>query len=63
MSLSFHYLPDPLPPLFIPRYRSGSTRKRLLFYSAHAPRPKRQRRQQLLPPLTPSPLDTLPTPQ
>lgn len=35
MGLSFFYLPDPLPPLFIPRYNKGTPFRRLLFYQEH----------------------------
>ncbi len=35
MALSFYYLPEPLPPLFVPRFRAGSMYKRCLCYCVH----------------------------
>jgi hypothetical protein len=35
MGLSFFYLPDPLPPLFVPCYSKGTPYHHLLFYKEH----------------------------
>ncbi len=56
MTLSFHYLPDPLPPHYIPRFRAGSERKHRLFYCIKEPK-----RRRLHPPLS-SPAHTTSAP-